>query len=139
MGSSGIAALGVALPLHDRLAPRELALADRLADPRIALCERLAGLRIDDRIAAAGAAPPPWTPHDLRRTAATRMAEDLQVQPHVIEAILNHVSGHKHGVAGIYNLATYAAEKDAALSLWADHVAAIVEGRRSNVVTLKRG
>ena len=43
-----------------------------------------------------------WTLHDLRRTAATRMA-DLGVQPHVIEAILNHVSGHKAGVAGIYN------------------------------------
>ena len=36
----------------------------------------------------------PWTLHDLRRTAATRMA-DLGVLPHVIEAVLNHVSGHK--------------------------------------------
>src|SRR5262245_29524898 len=35
-----------------------------------------------------------WTLHDLRRTAATGMA-DLGVQPHVIEAVLNHVSGHK--------------------------------------------
>ena len=32
-----------------------------------------------------------WTLHDLRRTMATRMA-DLGVQPHVIEAILNHVT-----------------------------------------------
>jgi integrase len=76
---------------------------------------------------------PRWTSHDLRRTAATRMAEDLGVQPHVIEAILNHVSGHKSGVAGIYNLATYAAEKAAALTLWADHIAAIVEDRDSSV------
>ena len=43
-----------------------------------------------------------WTLHDLRRTVATRMA-DLGVQPHIIEAVLNHVSGHKAGVAGIYN------------------------------------
>ena len=57
-----------------------------------------------------------WTLHDLRRTAATRMA-DLGVQPHVIEAMLNHVSGHKAGVAGIYNRSTYAAEKRAALDL----------------------
>ena len=35
-----------------------------------------------------------WTLHDLRRTAATRMA-DIGVQPHVIEAVLNHVSGTK--------------------------------------------
>src|SRR5262249_15591674 len=40
-----------------------------------------------------------WTIHDLRRTVATKMA-DIGVQPHVIEAVLNHVSGHKAGVAG---------------------------------------
>ena len=40
----------------------------------------------------------PWRLHDLRRTCATGMA-DLGVQPHVIEAVLNHVSGHKAGVA----------------------------------------
>lgn len=63
----------------------------------------------------------PWTIHDLRRTTATGMA-DLGVQPHVIEAVLNHVSGHKAGVAGIYNRSSYAAEKRAALELWANHV-----------------
>ena len=62
-----------------------------------------------------------WTLLDLRRTMATRMA-DLGVQPHVIEAILNHVSGHKAGVAGVYNRSTYAAEKRAALDLWGAHV-----------------
>ena len=48
----------------------------------------------------------PWRLHDLRRTASTRMA-DLGVQPHIIEAVLNHVSGHKAGVAGVYNRSTY--------------------------------
>ena len=48
----------------------------------------------------------PWVHHDLRRSAATRMA-DIGIQPHVIEALLNHVSGHKGGVAGIYNRAQY--------------------------------
>ncbi len=78
-----------------------------------------------------------WVPHDLRRTCATRMA-DLGVQPHVIEAVLNHVSGHRAGVAGIYNRAMYAKEKAEALTLWADHIAAVLAGRKSNVTSLKR-
>jgi integrase len=78
-----------------------------------------------------------WTLHDLRRTVATRMA-DLGVQPHIIEAVLNHVSGHKSGVAGIYNRATYDKEKREALNLWAEHVMALVEGRKATVVPMKR-
>jgi integrase len=79
----------------------------------------------------------PWVPHDLRRTCATRMA-DLGVQPHVVEAVLNHASGHKAGVAGIYNRATYDREKRDALNLWAEHVLAVIEGRAGVVLPLKR-
>jgi hypothetical protein len=53
---------------------------------------------------------------------------DLGVLPHVVEAVLNHVSGYKAGVAGIYNRSSYSAEKYAALTLWGDHVMALVEG-----------
>ncbi|MGO9358395.1 MAG: hypothetical protein ACLP1D_12090, partial [Xanthobacteraceae bacterium] len=52
---------------------------------------------------------------------------DLGVQPHVIEAVLNHISGHKAGVAGVYNRSTYATEKRAALDMWADHVTTLGE------------
>jgi integrase len=62
-----------------------------------------------------------WRLHDLRRTAATMMAE-LGILPHIIEAILNHVSGHKSGVAGIYNRAGYTDEMRVALQRWADHL-----------------
>jgi integrase len=78
-----------------------------------------------------------WVPHDLRRTCATRMA-DLGVQPYAIEAVLNHVSGHRAGVAGIYNRSLYAKEKAEALTLWADHIAAVLAGRKSKVVQLKQ-
>jgi integrase len=79
-----------------------------------------------------------WTLHDLRRTAATRMA-DLKVLPHVIEAILNHVSGHKAGVAGIYNRSTYAAEKRAALDLWASNLrVAIAKASGANASLIRR-
>ena len=74
---------------------------------------------------ATGKPLPHWTPHDLRRTTATMMAE-LGVQPHVIEAVLNHASGHKGGVAGIYNRANYEREKAIALECWASHLLAIV-------------
>ena len=67
-----------------------------------------------------GKALAPWVHHDLRRTTATRMA-DIGIQPHVIEAVLNHVSGHRGGVAGIYNRASYAAEKAQALARWDEH------------------
>jgi integrase len=79
-----------------------------------------------------------WTLHDLRRTAATGMA-DLGVQPHVIEAVLNHVSGSKAGVAGTYNRSLYAPEKRAALDMWAGHVKLILaQAEGANVVKLQK-
>jgi integrase len=77
----------------------------------------------------------PWRLHDLRRSAATHMAE-LGVQPHIIEQILNHQSGHKRGVAGIYNHSTYPSEVRRTLDLWDDRLAAIVEGRESSLVPI---
>ena len=46
----------------------------------------------------------PWTLHDIRRTVVTGMSE-LGILPHVVEAVVNHVSGAKAGVAGVYNRA----------------------------------
>lgn len=68
-----------------------------------------------------------WRLHDLRRTAATVMADQLGVQPHIVEAILNHVSGHRAGVAGVYNRATYRDEIKRAFEAWGAHVVKAVE------------
>jgi integrase len=90
---------------------------------------------LDARIAAAAGNPlPDWRIHDLRRSFATHAVE-IGIAPHIIEATLNHVSGHKAGVAGIYNRASYLSEKKQALALWAEHLLAVIEGRESNVVS----
>jgi integrase len=75
---------------------------------------------------------PDWRLHDLRRTAVTGMAE-IKVQPHIVEAVVNHVSGHKGGIAGIYNKAVYAEEKAEALARWAAHLMSIVGSATTNV------
>jgi integrase len=82
------------------------------------------------------AAIPPWRLHDLRRTAATGMAE-IGIAPHIVEACLNHVSGTRAGVAGVYNRAVYAAEKKAALERWASHVEGLVAGREIKIARLR--
>lgn len=70
---------------------------------------------------------PPWRLHDLRRTLVTHMNEHLGIMPHVVEAVVNHVTGPaKMGVAGVYNRASYAAEKRQALERWAEHVAGLI-------------
>ena len=81
---------------------------------------------------------PPWTVHDLRRTAVTGMAE-IGIAPHIVEAVVNHVSGHKGGVAGVYNKAKYSTEKQIALQRWADHVERLVSGQPAvSVVAMAR-
>jgi integrase len=58
-----------------------------------------------------------WRLHDLRRTAASGMARQ-GVAPHVIEKVLNHISGAISGVAAIYNRYGYDAERREALEVW---------------------
>jgi len=92
---------------------------------------------LDARLRASGAELPEWRVHDVRRGVATHMGE-IGILPHVIEAILNHVSGHKGGVAGIYNRAAYEDQVRTALDRWAEWLMAMVEERDSNVVPMAR-
>jgi integrase len=78
-----------------------------------------------------------WTPHDIRRSVATRMA-DIGVQPHIIEQVLNHQSGHKSGPAGIYNRSNYERDVRNALALWEDHIRTLVAGGARKVLPYAR-
>lgn len=92
--------------------------------------------RVDKLMAEASSDPiPAFTIHDLRRTAATGMA-GLRFPPHVVEAVLNHRSGTRRGVSGIYNRFDYADEKRAALDAWARYVIQLVDGGADNVVQI---
>jgi hypothetical protein len=77
----------------------------------------------------------PWTLHDLRRTFVTGMVE-LHVPPHVVELVVNHISGTRAGVAGTYNRSELLPERKAALERWATHVRGLVVPWPDSVVTL---
>lgn len=69
------------------------------------------------------------TPHDLRRTVVTEMNETLRIEPHVVEAAVNHVSGAaRAGVAGVYNKALYLEQRTLALEAWGNLLREIVAG-----------
>ena len=86
------------------------------------------------------AAIPPWTLHDLRRTFVTGMVE-LHVPPHVVELVVNHISGTRAGVAGTYNRSELLPERKAALERWATHVQGLIGPSSASVVSrpLRKG
>lgn len=85
-----------------------------------------------------GTALEPWRIHDLRRTAATGF-QRLGIRFEVTEAVLNHISGAKGGIAGIYQRHDWKEEKRSALDAWARHLAAIAKPADiGNVVQLDR-
>ena len=79
-----------------------------------------------------------WRWHDIRRTVATGL-QKLGVALPVTEAILNHVSGSRSGIVGLYQRHDYADEKRVALERWAVHVGALITGtmRTRTVVPMR--
>jgi integrase len=71
----------------------------------------------------------PWVTHDLRRTVATGL-QKLGIKLEVTEAVLNHVSGSRAGIVGVYQRHQYADEKRAALQQWADYVEGLVATKK---------
>ena len=116
---------------------------DPAAPPRSRLAirtpwNRLRWLQQGQARARRQAEPSPRQLRDIRRTVATGMA-DIDIEPHIIEAVLNHQSGSKAGVAGIYNKATYQPQKTAALGLWANYILSLVDqASGGNVRPLRR-
>lgn len=78
---------------------------------------------------------PPFVIHDLRRTVATGLA-NMGFPPHVVEAVLNHKSGTRRGVAGIYNRSRYADECRAALDAWARRIEGLVTRKDAGVIAI---
>jgi integrase len=78
----------------------------------------------------------PWTLHDLRRTMASGL-QKLGIKLEVTEAVLNHLSGSRGGIVGVYQRHDWFEEKGQALLAWSARVEGLVEGRSiSNVVEL---
>ena len=79
-----------------------------------------------------------WRVHDLRRSLATGL-QKLGTRFEVTEAVLNHVSGARSGVAGIYQHHDWKEEKRSALEAWSRHVASIIKPMSAdNVVPLEK-
>jgi len=102
-------------------------------DARIAAARKEAGIKRP---------MPHWTLHDIRRSVVTHLVASRTrivetpsgpkeetwsfAQPHVVEMLVNHVSGRKTAIAGIYNKALYLDERRQALERWGQHFAALV-------------
>ena len=78
--------------------------------------------RLDVLLAAEGEQLVPWTVHDLRRTVATGLQRQ-GVRLEVTEAVLNHVSGSRGGIVGVYQRHAWTEEKRAALEAWGRSIA----------------
>jgi integrase len=89
---------------------------------------------LDERL---GDTVKPWRLHDLRRSFVTGLA-NLGVLPHVVELCVNHTSGHRSGVAAIYDRSRREKEVAQALALWADKLRSIVEGGGRKVIRFPR-
>jgi integrase len=100
--------------------------------------------RLDARMAelakaekGAKATIPPWRVHDLRRTAVTGMAE-LGIRPDVIELCVNHQSGARGGIAGVYNRSELLPERKIALERWAAHLTGLTAPKSDKVIRLRK-
>ncbi len=74
-----------------------------------------------------------WTPHDLRRTAAT-LLQRLGILPAIIERVLNHTE--PNGLVAVYQRYDYRAERREALNRLGTHLETLTQGKQASVVGL---
>jgi integrase len=77
----------------------------------------------------------PFRIHDLRRTAASGMAA-LGFQPHIIERVLNHVSGAQGGLVGVYQRHEYFEERKRALEAWGSYIAKLLANEQGSEINV---
>jgi len=94
-------------------AKQQLPLPDCTATNIQAWLRRKLGLDSDSR----------YTPHDLRRTCATRMA-DNGIEPFIVERVLNH---KLEGVMAVYNRAEYEQERIKAALIMEEVIKGVVD------------
>lgn len=100
---------------------------------RHALSKALNRNESEDKLTTLGVAI--FTPHDLRRTAATFMAEQGEMDE-VIDAILNHA---KQDIIRVYNTYRYDKEKQMALESWSRKLITLTtEMDLSNVIPIRQ-
>lgn len=75
-----------------------------------------------------------FTPHDLRRTFATRAAE-LKIAPHVVEKCLDHVMT---GMMAVYNHAPYLDDRKRAMEAWGKKLQMLDSQHRHEPVSADR-
>jgi len=71
---------------------------------------------------------PHWQFHDLRRTAASGMAA-LGHPPHIVDRVINHLSGSQGGLTAVYQRHEYRPERKRAIREWGEYVATLVESQ----------
>src|SRR5262249_25448253 len=65
-----------------------------------------------------------WAVHDVRRSVATHMAEQLAIQPHIVELVLGHE--FRTGVQATYNRAPYSKEIQNAYLCWHEYLKTLI-------------
>ena len=79
---------------------------------------------------------PHWVVHDLRWSFVTHLHQ-RKIPPHVVETIVNHVSGYRAGVAGVYNRADYWEERESAMTMWGERIKSLIDQRSNNIIPLR--